>query len=58
MSNEKSIAGKQYDPSAYQSSSEVESGLAITHEQVSDSFMKEMNEDQSDNKNSIPFKKK
>lgn len=39
MSEKKNVAGKQYDPSFYQSSSEVESGLAMTHEQASDTYM-------------------
>ncbi|MFZ3588708.1 YozQ family protein [Bacillus sp. DJP31] len=39
MDEKKSIAGKQYNPAFYESSSEVEKGLAITHEQASDTYM-------------------
>lgn len=37
--NSEKIAGKQYDPSYYQKASEVEAGLAMTHEQASDTYM-------------------
>jgi hypothetical protein len=33
------VAENSYQPSDYQSSEEVEQGLAITHEQVSDAYM-------------------
>jgi hypothetical protein len=33
------VAGKQYDPSYYQKATDVEAGLAIAHEQASDSYM-------------------
>lgn len=33
------IAENSYDPSDYQSSKEVDKGLAITHEQVSDTYV-------------------
>lgn len=36
--NAMKIAGKNFDPSYYDSDNEVEKALAITHEQVSDVF--------------------
>ncbi|HZG59964.1 MAG TPA: YozQ family protein [Anoxybacillus sp.] len=33
------IAGKHYDPSDYKSNSALSSGLAVTHEQVSDTYV-------------------
>jgi hypothetical protein len=39
MKEEKSVAGKQYDPSFYQNANDVEAGLATTHEQASDTYM-------------------
>ena len=39
MEKDKNIAGKQYDPSFYQKATEVEAGLATTHEQASDTYM-------------------
>ncbi|MFC5464248.1 YozQ family protein [Lederbergia graminis] len=33
------LAGKTFTPSDYNSSSELESGLAMTHEQVNDTLM-------------------
>ncbi|RAK18412.1 uncharacterized protein DUF4025 [Anoxybacillus vitaminiphilus] len=33
------VAGKHYDPSDYKSHSVLSSGLAVTHEQVSDAYV-------------------
>jgi hypothetical protein len=33
------IAGKQFDPSDHEGESQVEQGLAITHEQAEDDYM-------------------
>ncbi len=33
------VAENSYDPSDYHSNNEVDKGLAITHEQVSDTYM-------------------
>lgn len=33
------VAENSYDPSDYKSSKEIDKGLAITHEQVSDTYM-------------------
>jgi hypothetical protein len=33
------ISGKQFDPSDYKGESELEQGLAITHEQAEDDYM-------------------
>jgi hypothetical protein len=33
------VAGRNYDPSDYKSNSDLSSGLAMTHEQVSDAYV-------------------
>jgi hypothetical protein len=38
MDKKNDIAGKTYDPSDYQSSSLAESGIAMTHEQATDTL--------------------
>jgi len=36
---QQNVAGKYYEPEYYKSNSEVESGLATTHEQASDTLV-------------------
>jgi len=39
ISTEDKLAAKNYEVSDYQSNTELENGLAVTHEQVSDVYM-------------------
>ena len=39
LENAKKVAGKMYNDSDYDSENQLEKGLSITHEQVSDSYM-------------------
>jgi hypothetical protein len=48
-SSSNEIAEKSFDPSDYCSKNEVEKGLAITHEQVSDTFTEGTIEGEIDN---------
>ena len=39
IENAKKVAGKMYSVSDYESKEELDKGIAITHEQVSDNYM-------------------
>ncbi|AXI07729.1 DUF4025 domain-containing protein [Oceanobacillus zhaokaii] len=39
IENAKKVAEKLYNPSDYESKNQLEKGMSITHEQVSDSYM-------------------
>lgn len=49
--NSQSLAGRTYDPKDYESNSELASGLATTHEQVSDTLTEGTIEAKIDNVN-------
>lgn len=46
--NAHKVAEKTYEPTDYQSNDEVSSGLATTHEQVSDDYMEGTNDGKID----------